>query len=449
MTAPTAKSIALPAGQVIEDLYNRIAGDEDARVCKDIPEAACNDQPRNFFAYLGANLLGKVADEIASAKLVIPWLFGVLGVPATFTGFLVPIREAGVLLPQLAVAAAVRRLAIRKGVWVLGAALSASSLFGMAAAALSLEGVAAGGAIVLMLVLFSLARGLCSVSAKDVLGKTVSKSRRGALMGWSASLSGIAVLAIGLWLGTADLEEAGLRVFSGLLIAAGLMWILAAFLFAAIKEQPGATEGGGNALSVALGQLRLIVDDAPFRRFVLARALLLSVALAPPFYVLLAQQQSESGLMGLGALIVANGLATSVSAPFWGYLGDRSCRAVMAIASFGAGLLGLFTFAAVTFEWGLATSELGLAAIFLVLNVMHGGVRLGRKIYLVDMASGHNRAAYVAVSNTLIGVLMLAGGLIGLIGDWLGAAATVLVLGLLSLIAAVYSRKLPEVSEPS
>jgi len=39
-------------------------------------------------------------------------------VPATFTGFLVPIREAGVLLPQLAVAAAVRRLAIRKGVWV-------------------------------------------------------------------------------------------------------------------------------------------------------------------------------------------------------------------------------------------------------------------------------------------------------------------------------------------
>lgn len=100
-----AKQLSAPAGQAIEELYDRITGDEDARVCKDIPEAACNDQPRNFFAYLGANLLGKVADEIASAKLVIPWLFGTLGVPATFTGFLVPIREAGVLLPQLAVAA--------------------------------------------------------------------------------------------------------------------------------------------------------------------------------------------------------------------------------------------------------------------------------------------------------------------------------------------------------
>jgi hypothetical protein len=36
---------------------------------KDIPEAACNDRPFSFFACFGANLLGKVADEIASARL--------------------------------------------------------------------------------------------------------------------------------------------------------------------------------------------------------------------------------------------------------------------------------------------------------------------------------------------------------------------------------------------
>lgn len=143
MTSQTAATErATP--QALEALYNRITGDEDARVCKDIPESACHDQPRNFFAYLGANLLGKVADEIASAKLVIPWLFGALGVPAVFTGLLVPIREAGVLGPQLAVAAAVRGLPIRKGVWLLGAVLSAASLFAMAVAALSLNGTEAG-----------------------------------------------------------------------------------------------------------------------------------------------------------------------------------------------------------------------------------------------------------------------------------------------------------------
>ena len=54
---------------VIETLYNRITGDEDARVCKDIPDSACDDQPHNFFAYLGANFLGKVADERALQSL--------------------------------------------------------------------------------------------------------------------------------------------------------------------------------------------------------------------------------------------------------------------------------------------------------------------------------------------------------------------------------------------
>lgn len=430
----------------LEDLYNRITGDEEARVCKDIPEDACHDQPRNFFAYLWANLLGKVADEIASAKLVIPWLFGLLGVPAAFTGFLVPIREAGVLVPQLIVAAAIRHLSVRKGVWILGAMLSALSLFGMAWAAITLEANAAGGTFLLMLVIFSLSRGICSVSAKDVLGKTVSKSRRGILMGWSASLSGLAVLALGLWMGATDMEESGLSLFAGLLVTGGLLWLVAAAFFTLIYEQPGATEGGGNALSVALQQLQLLSVDAPLRRFIFARALLLSVALAPPFYVLVAQQQAQADLLGLGVLIIANGLATSLSAPFWGYMGDRSSRSVMAIAAAGAGLLGLFTFIAVVLDWSWATGEIGMAAIFLVLNIMQGGVRLGRKVYLVDMASAENRAAYVAVSNTVIGVMMLVGGLVGLMGDWFGAAATVLILGLLSLMAATYIMTLPDVS---
>ena len=429
----------------LEQLYNRITGDEDARVCKDIPASACNDQPRNYFAYLLANLLGKVADEIASAKLVIPWLFASLGVPAAFTGFLVPIREAGVLLPQLAVAAAVRHIAIRKTVWLLGAVLSALSLFGMAVTAYSLQGAAAGGMILLMLVIFSLSRGICSVSAKDVLGKTVSKSRRGSLMGWSASLSGILIILVGLYISTLEgADDAGL--FAGLLITGGILWLLATLSFGAIREQAGSTEGGENALSVAVAQLQLLRSDQAFRQFVIVRTLLLSVALALPFYVIVAKQQSDAGVLGLGALMIANGLASSLSAPFWGYLGDRSSRTVMAAAAGGAGLLGVVTFIAVALDWQWMTGEIGFAVIFFVISVMHSGVRLGRKVYLVDMATADNRAAYVAVSNTVIGIMMFAGGLVGILADWLGAAAIVLILGLFTLIAAASAGRLPDVS---
>ena len=190
----------------VDNLYNLITGDEDARVCKDIPESACNDQPRNFFSYLFANLFNKIADELTSAKLILPWLMTSLGIPLAYIGFLLPIRETGVLLPQLFVAAVIRQLERRKPVWLLGGLLSTLSLAGMLIVALTLEGSAAGIGIIVMLIMFSLSRGLCSVSAKDVLGKTVSKSRRGVLMGYSASIGGIVVLIIGVMLAGIDLQ---------------------------------------------------------------------------------------------------------------------------------------------------------------------------------------------------------------------------------------------------
>jgi hypothetical protein len=442
----------------IDGLYDLVTGDEDARVCKDIPPESCNDQPRNFFAYLGANLLTKVADELCSAKLILPWLLGALGAPGLLVGLLVPIREAGVLLPQLAVAAYIRRLPLRRGVWIWGSLLSAAVLVLMALAAATLSGAAAGWVIVALLVLFSLSRGLCSVSAKDVLGKTVSKARRGNLMGVSAGIAGALTLALGLALqlaGPGESQAAGGEADGGavavlvlLLGGAAALFALAALVFRLIREQPGATEGGGNALATALEHLALLRTDPLFRRFVLVRVSLLSVALAPPFYVLLAQRGSEGGLGGLGLLIIASGLAGSISAPVWGRLSDRSARLVMVSASAGAGLVGVLTWLSAQADGVLLEQTWLFALLFLLLNIAHAGVRLGRKVYLVDMASSDTRAAMVAVSNTVIGVAMLAGGLIGVVADLYDAATVILALGLASIAAALYARRLAEVSEP-
>ncbi len=430
----------------LDRLYDFISGDEDARVCKDIPESACVHQPRNYFAYLIANLLNKVADELTSAKLVLPWLLGALGAPVALTGFLVPIREAGVLLPQLVVAATVRHLPRRKGVWLLGALLSALALAGMALVAFRAEGTLAGWLIIAMLVVFSLARGLCSVSAKDVLGKTVSKSRRGNLMGWSAGIGGLAVVAIGLGLGLGDLAAADVSLFGWLFLACAGLWIAALLVFAAIHEEPGATEGGGNALTVALECIGLLRNDPPFRHFIYARLLLLSVALATPYYVLLAQRHTGNGLDSLGWLIIATGIGASVSSPFWGRLGDRSSRLVMALAAAGQGLLGVTVFVSLVLEPPFIEEAFFWAAVMIVMTVLHAGVRLGRKIYLVDMATGETRAAYVALSNTIIGIAMLGAGFIGLLGGWLGVHWLILLLALAALLAARYARRLPEVS---
>ncbi|HAE03421.1 MAG TPA: MFS transporter, partial [Rhodospirillaceae bacterium] len=89
-----------------------------------------------------------------------------------------PIRESLALLPQILVGGVLRRFAIRKHFWTISSLVEGVCIAGMAFVGLSgLQGHAAGWAIVALLVLFSLARGVASIAAKDVLGKTVSKTR--------------------------------------------------------------------------------------------------------------------------------------------------------------------------------------------------------------------------------------------------------------------------------
>lgn len=432
------------ANQKLNAVYERLVDEEDARVCKDIADDACRYVPVNFFTIIAANTLSKLGDELANPKTVLAWLFTFVSAPVWLLGFLVPIRESGSMLPQLFIAAFVRRLAIRKWVWVLGSVLQCGAIVGIGLVALSLTGAAAGWAMIALLVLFSLARGLCSVAFKDVLGKTIPKTRRGRLSGLSASISGLLAMAVGVYF-LLQQGQSGSPLFYGLLlVGAGLLWLGAALLYAQVQEYAGATEGGGNAFQEAVRSLSLLRDDAPFRRFVLVRALLLCSALTAPYYVLLASQQAGAGVATLGLFIIANGLASSLSAPFWGRQADASSKQVMIRAALITAGLGIVMFLIVTWLPALTTGGWLYPLAFFVLGIAHSGVRLGRKTYVVDLAGGNKRTDYVAVSNTVIGLLLLATGLIGLLASIVAPEGVILVLSLMGLAGARLGRHLPE-----
>ena len=175
----------------------------------------------------------------------------------------------------------------------MGAFASSVILFVMAIIAWQTDGIIAGWLLLACLVLYSLGRGLCSVSAKDVLGKTISKTRRGRLMGYSASLAGLVTLIIGFVLiyGLVNMES--MSVLLSFMIVAAALWLLALLSFATIIEPAGATEGGANAISEAIRSLRLVIDDKPFQQYVVMRVLLLSIALVIPFYTILIQQKMQ------------------------------------------------------------------------------------------------------------------------------------------------------------
>lgn len=430
-------------GDTIDQLYSLVANEEDARVCKDIPEEACREVPRNFFLILASNVLTKLGDLLISPKTVLAWLMSAVGAPA-LVAWLVPIRESGSMVPQMVIAAWVRRKAVRKWFWTLGSVGQATSVVAMAASVRFLEGYAAGSGIIIALIAFSLARGFCSVAMKDVQGKCIPKTRRGRLSGLATTIGGtltVIMTALLFW----DRGDPGLEFYTVLLFLAGGLWIIAGLLFAGVQEFEGETGGGSNALSQAFHSLSLLKNDAPFRHFVITRALLLCSALASPYFVVLAQKASDMGWM-LGVFLLASSLASSLSASFWGWMADASSRSVMirgaAMASgvcLAVGLIGLI--------WGTDAGGAWFYPIaFFVLGIAHAGVRLGRKTYLVDMAGGNKRTDYTAVSNTVIGILLLV---VGGLTAWLSTLSeifVILVLGLMGAMGMVSAVRLREVT---
>ncbi|MEC9481993.1 MAG: MFS transporter [Halomonas sp.] len=426
-------------------LFEKLTGDEDSRLCQDISDSACREQPGNFIRQLLASLGNKLADELASARLVLPWLLGALGAPVWMVGLLVPIREAGSLLPQIYIAGLIRGMPQRKWVWVAGGVLQAACAVLLALTALFTGGTLGGALVLGLLVVLSLSRGLSSIATKDVMGKTIAKRRRGTLQGWSGSVAGAVTLCIGAILMLFD-DQPSIGALAVLFGIAALGWLGNALCVALIREERGATQGGENAWQSVKRGLGLLREDRAFLQFNIARALLLSSALALPYIALLGQQSSGEDLGGLGILILVSGIAGMLASPLWGKRADVSSRKVMRDAGIVAALCCLV---AASIAWAPGTwsaSTWPFALVYGLLVIAHAGVRLGRKTYVVDLADKDTRALYVALSNTLTGVLLLlAGGVIGLLAQWLGSAGLLLALAGCALAAAATAHRLPEV----
>jgi hypothetical protein len=60
-----------------DNIYNKLVNEEDARVCKAIDEKACKVVPGNFLLTIISYFFNKLADAVANAKVVLPWIMEV------------------------------------------------------------------------------------------------------------------------------------------------------------------------------------------------------------------------------------------------------------------------------------------------------------------------------------------------------------------------------------
>lgn len=395
---------------------------------------------RPYRIHLSSLALNKTADGLIDPKLVLAWLLTAIGASGVLIGLLVPVREAGALLPQLLLARRIQRAQVRKYFWAVGAAVQGLAALGMAAAAVLLPGKTAGWVIIVLLAVLAMARSACSASYKDVLARTVEKGTRGKVSGSAATLGSIVVFAFAILLSIGWLPREPM-IISGAIALAGCLWLAAAATFSTLKEERD-TSASDADVSLA-GLMRPLKDDAGFRYYIAARAQLISTALAPPFLVMLGSGNSDTEFGNLGLLVLASSIASIASSYLWGALSDRSSRQTLMLAG---GLSGAtLATAAITGFLGFSATGMLAAGYVFVSQIAYEGARAGRKTHLTDMDSDGRKSLYTALSNTLIGALLLLGGILGGIADVAGVETVLLILAVLSFSAILSAYQLSEV----
>lgn len=402
-----------------------------------LSDVQARHEPRNFLRHAASLSMTKIADGLIDPKLVLSWLLTYVGASAVFVGLLVPIREAGALLPQLFTATRVQAMQRRKWAWVVGSVGQGAAAAGIVLAGLTLDGTMAGVVICALLAILAISRSLCSVSYQDVLGKTVGRARRGSATGLASSLGAGAVVIFALVLMMGLVDRATL-VLAAIALAA-ILWIVASLLFSTLFEEPAPGKIG----AATLGQLKLLHADPQLRRFIWVRGLLTATALAPPYLVLLGTQAGHGAFDRLGALVMASSIASFFSSWIWGRMADRSSRKVLMLSGL-AGAVALLAAVLLDLVGALGTVW-ALPLVLFVLMIGYHGVRQGRTIYLVDMAPEHSRAAYTAVSNTVIGVVLLGSGLFGALASLAGAKVTLAIFAVMLLAAMGVANGLDEI----
>ena len=114
-----------------------------------------------------------------------------------------------------------------------------------------------------------------------------------------------------------------------------------------------------------------------------------------------------------------------------------------------AGLLAAAAFAAAVLldrlGGALEASGLLLPVLLFFLQLAYQGVRLARSTHLTDMADRDSRAAYTALSNTIVGVLLLGGAGVGFVASTFGEAAVMGLFAVMCVAASVVALGLKEV----
>jgi MFS family permease len=280
---------------------------------------------RNYLAHLMHGMLGQTGFRLVNAPTFMPAYLLLLGGSDIAVGLGLALQSAGMMLTPLWGASLIEHRPR-----VLPVAFTTGSGMRFAVLAIGLSGLLLPPATALWAVLFFMAllgvfSGAQGVIFNVLMAKVIPVNKRGRLTGWRNFLAGI-ISALVAWIAGSFLvgSTPDAEGYSWTFVLAFVLTSIGMLCLIPVVEPTPPTLRPKQPLRERMRDLpRLLRDDRPFTRYVVARSIATMGRMAMPFYIL--YEGSRGGLDGttLGVLTIAFTLAGTGSNLLWGALSDR------------------------------------------------------------------------------------------------------------------------------
>lgn len=399
------------------------------------------------------------AEALMSVDTVLTWFVQRLGGSNFLIGLVGPLRDTGWFLPQLFVAHRLQReprkmplyrrmTLVRAVAWLIWT-VATFALAGNFPALLAVFFVAYG--------VNALASGFSGLPFMDIVAKTIPARRRGSYFGgrlFIGSLLGLAASGlVGLMVAEDNPTPFPLNV-ALLFVAAWIAAVIGLYSFGLVKEPDGEVRDENDTLTSHVRRAaRLPRQNENLRYLLLARIMILLSYIAAPFYSIYSINVLHAPVSILGVYVGVRTIVSLAINPVWSRLSDRrGNKLVMQLATAGGVVMLTWAVFAPLVADGLRADASVIAYLFVPVFALMGlyetGVGIGAVNLLLEIAPGDDRAIYIGLTNTVLGVAYSSTIASGLLVDALGyrgvfaIALALLITGLWALSRLQEPRRL-------
>jgi Major Facilitator Superfamily len=397
----------------------------------------------NMILHVTNGAFGGFGDALTSVPLVMTALLSQLTGSNILIALLGPLRDAGWYLPQFFMAPWVDRARLKVSAYRTTTVFRTASWAALVASIFLLRDP---GLLLLSIFLctvaISLLAGFAALPFLVATAKVIPPNHMGLVFGLRQFTGGLLGIAAGgavtLILG----GQTGLAFPQNYAVVLGcgaFGYALSYVTFGFVKEEPDPAPPKSAPVLANLQRAWAIARvDAQYLRYILMRVALLVGAACVPFLTVYAKRALGVSDAFIGTLISVTLASSLLSNVGWARLSDqRSNRQVMIIAA----IMGMGFCAIAAAMTALPSSAVNadlahglLMVLFAVSGAMLAGINLVSAPLMIEVAAPDHRSLYIGLSNSILGVVLLLTTLVGVIVDQVGFIGLFVFCGIAFLI---------------